>query len=117
MASIRCAWGHVHATVAEVRACAAAHRDEPSEREGPVEDVPSDTEGPEPGVVVAGPDWLGRDAIISAGQDIPAPWTSAMRVVVDDGLRSRLHADPASVLGPIWTRRHARLRTVFVLDA
>ena len=143
MASIRCAWGHVHATVAEVRACAEAHRDEeaPGDTGGLVDDRGTDGDewfadagsvAVEPAVVVgasivagpdievdpahaAGPDWLGRDAIVDPGQEVPAPWTDAPRVVVDGELLSRLAVDPVAVLHPIWRRRHARRRTVFVL--
>ena len=64
MASIRCQWGHVHATVAEVRACADAARG-------------GDDGSPPDPVAAAGPEWLGRDAIVAPGQAVPDPWAAA----------------------------------------
>ena len=56
----------------------------------PVADVP-------PGRI-----WLGRDAVVGAGQDVPAPWAARhgwwWTMTSVRGSR----ADPASVLGPIW---------------
>jgi DNA helicase-2/ATP-dependent DNA helicase PcrA len=87
----------VHATVAEVRACADAHLDADAS-------VPADPLG------AAGPARLGRDAIVAPGQAVPEPWASAPVVVVD-----QLGDAPAD-LAPLWARRHARQRTVFMVD-
>ncbi len=64
----------------------------------------------------AGPDWLGRDALVAPGQDAPSSWRDAPRVVVDAAFLTRLRSEPFAVLDPLWARRHARQRTVFELD-
>ena len=103
MASIRCQWGHVHATVAEVRACAAdrragarrrrrARRPRRAARRGRARRAFADRPTPDAAgaaaaagdeplatdpVAWAGPDWLGRDAIVAPGQAVPGPWAAA----------------------------------------
>ena len=130
MASIRCQWGHVHATVAEVRVCDADHRAEAGGADGLfAPDLPSGAElegrwnaeplaaaGPEEllatdPVAWAGPDWLGRDAIMAPDQAVPGPWAGAPVVALAD-----LRLGGAAALEPLWARRHARQRTVFVVD-
>ena len=130
MAAIRCQWGHVHATVAEVRACAAGREpdrgpdpewdyDDGGEPDGEREPVAERAPDRVPAASAAGgdpaswagPDWLGRDAIVAPGQAVPEPWAAAPAVAVAD-----LRADPAGALASLWERRHARRRTVFVLE-
>jgi DNA helicase-2/ATP-dependent DNA helicase PcrA len=111
----------VHDTVAEVRACTAEHQDDapPTLLETPPEHGASPAPAPTPPpagtdpVGFAGPDWLGRDAIVAPGQAVPGAWAAAPVVDVAD-VRRLVIADTAA-LRPLWDRRHARQRTVFVM--
>ena len=110
--------GGRHATVAEVRGCSGAPSgtDAPPDPEfeqttssaGPARStappVPLSTDWER----LAGPDPLGRNLIVAAGDDVPAPWADAPLVQITDG-------DP-ELLTELRRLRLERRRAVFVLD-
>jgi DNA helicase II / ATP-dependent DNA helicase PcrA len=113
MATIRCGHcGGTHATVAEARVCAGAGA-------GPATAAPAPPAAPAPGppaaavpnlpadpVRLAGPDLLGRNAVVRPGQAVPAPWASAPRLAVVPG---------APVSDELVARWYSRQRTVIEL--
>ena len=127
--------GGRHATVAEVRGCSGAPAVERTEhpdghhlvddgrgpdpwpderstvraaRSGPVE-APAPIALAPDWPRLAGPDELGRNLVIAAGGDVPAPWAGAPRIVVTG------EADAA--LAELRAHRAARQRTVIELAA
>lgn len=73
-------------------------------RRPPIDEVVSAPVGP-------GPDTLGRNVVIGAGQPVPAPWTDAPRVLVDPSVLGA----PAAVVSLLRERLIRRERTVIEL--
>ncbi len=58
-----------------------------------------------------GPDQLGRHLIVAPGGDVPAAWSTADRLVIDDGVK----ANPANILAELRRAGIERRRVVFEL--
>lgn len=63
-------------------------------------------------VATAGPDALGRHAVVVAGVDVPEPWSASRRVRVTAAMR----ADPSAVIAELRAAAAQRERLVIELD-
>jgi DNA helicase II / ATP-dependent DNA helicase PcrA len=131
--AIACAYcNDEHATPAQVRQCwnDSGRREiprsdgqpaeaEPVSRQARVTRSTSDEVRPNAGQqaprgvapAAAGPDQLGRHLVIRAGGEVPEPWTTADRLVIDGATLD----DPAHALATLRTAHHARTRLVIEL--
>ncbi|MFK7917121.1 MAG: ATP-dependent helicase [Ilumatobacter sp.] len=124
--AISCAYcGGEHVRPADVRACWSEHGEQelelssevppPSESVAPAQRAPLATATTDiaRGVAPAdaGPDELGRHAVVVQGADVPEPWVSCERVLIS----SEVRAAPADFMATLREARSTRRRLVIEL--